>query len=233
MKARLVILALVTAALLTGCMRLHFSLDIASDDTASASIVMAVSDEVATALGYEDPADAWSDFEVAAMEEVPDTVTTEPYASGGFTGVLVTVPSTPIDSIDLAGAHTTVVRDGDTFVVTGGLNEEELGSAKASETAKPDIVYTVSFPGAVFEHNGTLVDSNTVQWTLESEHIVGIRAVGSAVVAEPEAIRGAADARVPAPELGGLLWIWVGALVVAIALAVVVIVVARKRRAGN
>ena len=48
-----------------------------------------------------------------------------------------------------------------------------------------------------------------------------------------EAIHGAADARVPAPELGGLLWIWVGALAVAIAVAVVVIVVARKRRAGN
>ncbi len=233
MKARLAILALVIAALLTGCVRLQVSLDIAPDDTASAIIVMALSDEVATALGYDDPAEAWNDFEVAAMDEVPDNVTTEPYASGGFTGVVVTVPPTPIERIDLGGANTTVLRDGDTFVVTGGFDEDELGAAETADSTMPEIVYTVTFPGAVLEHNGALVDSNTVQWTLASENVFEMRAVGGAIAAEPEPIPGAVDARDPVPELGGLLWIWVGALAVAIAVAVVVIVVARKRRAGN
>lgn len=233
MKARLVIVAIALATLLSGCVRMHFSLDIEPDDTASATIVMAISDETATALGYDDPAAAWSDFEAAAMEEIPDDVTTEPYASGGYTGVVVTVPSTPIDRIDYGGANVSMTREGDTFVVSGGLNEEEVGVAEAEDSSAPDIVYTVSFPGGVLEHNGTLIDSNTVQWTLSSEHIFDMHAVGAAVAAEPEAISGAADARDPVPELGGLLWIWFGALAVAIALAVVVIVVARKRRARH
>lgn len=229
MKLRLVLAAIAIAALLTGCVRLHYTMDVTADDTASATVVMALDDSVATSLGYEDPADAWADFDV--FDDLPAGATSEPYSAPGYTGVMVTVPPTPVTQFTDGSGGMALTRDGENFVARGEITAEDLAEFGAEGASAPDIIYTVTFPGAVSEHNGALLDSNTVQWVLSDGQPFTMEAVASAVPADPERVSGAVDARQPTSR-SSFLWIGVSLLGVAIIGAGAVIVVSKKRRSS-
>lgn len=227
MKLRLVLVSIALGALLSGCVRMHFTMDVTESDTASATIVMALQDDVAVALGYDDPADAWRDFGIA--DELPEGSTSEPYSADGYTGITVLVPPTAIEEFVGSSGGVSVTREGDTFVAHGELTDDEFAEFGGTNASGLDIVYTIAFPGAVTDHNGTLLDTNTVQWTFTQGEDLIMDATAGAIAADPEPVPGAHDAREPAARSNTILWVSLAGFIIALAGAAALIVTSKKR----
>lgn len=177
--ARLVVLSIVAAVALTGCMRMQINLDLHSDDTVSGSMVLAVQEGIGETFGMSDEdvlaqitADGGPDIEGATVED---------YNEDGFVGQKYTFEGEPLEGIGSeVGTDTfTITREGDTFVVDGPF---DTGEEDTSQLAGADLTFSVTFPGEVTEHNGTL-EGTTVTWDLldapESLHAVGGATEGS------------------------------------------------------
>ncbi|GIJ00098.1 hypothetical protein CLV28_0900 [Sediminihabitans luteus] len=184
-RALLATLAAACALLLSGCMRMHVDYTLHEDDTASGSLVIAFSDEVADALGTTPEELADQSGAGVDTDDLPEGATSEPYAEDGYTGTKVTFEDTPIDEVsEGSGADDlSVTREGDEYVVSG-----EMDLTDDSGTAVPDgmldsldVRVSITFPGEVTEHTGELEGDNTVVWTPAYGEVTEISARGSAV----------------------------------------------------
>jgi hypothetical protein len=154
--------AVATAALLlalSGCIRMTTDITLHEDNTVSGEIVMAVQegsgammdmtdDELVASMNEDNPAGKMTDATVSKYNE------------DGYVGTRVTFKNEPLDNF--SGVDGTITREGDTFVFKGTAPDSEETSQ-----APPGAVATMSvtFPGAVSDHNGTL-EGNTVTWDL-------------------------------------------------------------------
>ena len=161
--ARIAAMSVLSVLVLAGCLRVEMSITLNEDDTATGEFVMAVSSEVAALMGEEEFANAFSADEIEGS-------TTEPYESEDengdgepdFVGSVTTFDSIALDEIsDSTMAFT---REGDDYVVSGTPADpsEDLGG---EELAGAEATLSVTFPGEVSEHNGTL-EGTTVTWNL-------------------------------------------------------------------
>ena len=153
--------------LLTGCMRLDMQLTVQADDTVDGSIVMAFSDEIAEMLG-SDPASVWDEMGSEMEGDLPPGATQEPYSQDGYTGTRVTFTDVPLSEMTGAGADELMIwRDGDEFVLEWDMDTSEstgeLDGFSESFLGSFDVRVSVTFPGAVSDHNGTLT-GRTVTW---------------------------------------------------------------------
>lgn len=173
-------LAVVSALVLTGCVRVEMNVTLAEDDTASGDFIFAVSQELLEIAGEESIDDM-----LGGEETIPGGVT-ERYesedengdGSPDFVGTQTTFSGLPLEEFDAAGDGLRIFRDGDDYVVSGAADDltEQAGGEELPETASATM--SVTFPGAVSEHNGEL-DGNTVTWDL-LEHGGELQARGSA-----------------------------------------------------
>jgi len=165
-RLAVVIIGLSTLAL-SGCMRVTSDYVLNENDTISGEMVFALSD--AALEGSEDTGEGFGREEAAANLQ---NATVTDYKQDGFTGELVTFVDEPLDSFSALSSDITVVREGDEFVVTGQEPGPEAspspGQPSASEQLKAsgaEARISVTFPGKVSSHNGTL-DGRTVSWDI-------------------------------------------------------------------
>lgn len=160
----------VAAALtLTGCMKIQTDLTLNPDNTGSMSMIMAISDEFASQMGM-DPQDMWDQMSGDMATDAPEGAAQEPYAEDGYTGVKYTLAEAPIEQ--LSTQDMTIERVGDNYVFTGtmDLTDESTDTTDTTDPMTQAMMDTflvsvsVTFPGAVSEHNGEL-DGTTVTWS--------------------------------------------------------------------
>jgi hypothetical protein len=210
------------ALLLTGCLKLDMDLQIQSDNTVDGSVVFAVSKDVLELTGGS--AEDLLGGETPFPSDV-EGVTTEEYDDGEFAGQQFNFDGVPIDQFaadPTSPDSLSIVREGDTFKVSGALDLSQglsgatgaTGAAQFFESA--EIRIAITFPGEVIESNGE-VDGNTVSWTPEFGERLDISATGSAV------------------EGGGgsstLLYVLIGLGAVLLIGIIVAVILSRRRKA--
>lgn len=165
--------AVAVAFVLSGCIKLDMALTLTPENTVDGTIVFAVDKQLLT-LGGGNPEDAFKD----AAGDAPfptspsgGSVTTEVYDQDGKYGqkfIFTGVPLTEFDDEDLK-----ITREGDFFVVNGTLDLSDSTGADPSASSLPlpssltagfEVAVSMTFPGEVVEHNGTL-EGTTVTWT--------------------------------------------------------------------
>lgn len=144
---------------LTGCVRVTSDLVLHEDNTVSGEIVFAVQEGIGSQMGMSDEEFANSLNEDSDTDAMVNATTT-PYNEDGYVGTKITFSDEPIDGFNSVDG--TITREGDEFVFEGAaVDQSEMTGAG------PDAVISLSltFPGKVTEHNGTL-SGNTVTWDL-------------------------------------------------------------------
>jgi len=233
--AALAALGAVCAVVLSGCVKLDMAITLHSDDTASGTVVYAIQDSAAKALG-QDPEDLLTQ---GAEGEDPATdfgegATSAPYQADGYTGTKITFKGTSIDKLGEGSDADalTIKRDGDEFVVSGKLDLTELAddSGDTGDTGSLvspdqiaslfDVKISVTFPGEVVSADKSAkIDGNTVTWTSDDGTVLNLDARGKAT--------GDGGGGVP-------VWVWIliGVVVLAVA-AAVVFALTRRGRPGD
>ncbi len=169
---RTLALALAATLALSGCLKMDVNLELQSDDTVNGSMIFAVQEGLGEMLGEVEGGEAPSDEEAAREiwgEELAqefENASEEPYNQDGWVGTRVVFSGEPLDAFTDESDGFTITRDGDEFVVQGpfqpGPGEEE-GMEELYEGA--EMTLSVTFPGTVNDHNGTL-DGTTVSWDM-------------------------------------------------------------------
>jgi hypothetical protein len=211
------------ALLLSGCIKAHQELVLHEDNTVSGTIVFALSRSLAELAGGD------VDELLSQMDEgdspVPEGVEYDsaPYDDDEYVGREYTFSNAPLETFDAASEEVSIVREGDTFVVSGtlDLSGEEFDPSQAPGGQEIldsfDVRIAVTFPGPVESANGE-ISGKTVSWEPSLGERLEMSAVGSAI----ESGGGSPSA---------LTWI---AIAAAVAIAVVVgVVVLGKRRAAE
>lgn len=198
--------------LLTGCLRVEMSIALSPDDTADGSFLIAVEKGAGEGFGVSD--DALVDELTSSSDTDFATGTVEPYEDEKYVGQRITFAGEPLASF--GGGETdelSIERDGDDYVVSGTWADADGEDVSAIPGAS--MLLSITFPGEVTEHNGTL-DGTTVTWDL---------------VDAPDEIsaRGSAEPPRTVP-----LWAWAaGGAVAAVGAISLVVVLLRRRRSGD
>jgi hypothetical protein len=152
-----------------------------SDDTVDASVVIALSDDLATLAGMT-PDELWDYAGEDLTDEMPPGMSTERYSDGGFTGTRMRMARAPIADAEILDDGMRLTRVGDEFVFEGEMDMDtsELEGLPVNIIDQMDIRVSITFPGPVTEHNGTL-SGNTVTWTPAPGDIAVMYARGSAI----------------------------------------------------
>jgi hypothetical protein len=176
------------ALLLAGCFKVNMDLEVAADDTVSGSAVIAV-DESLLELTGQNVDDLFADMD---LSELPDGSVPEPYREDGFVGQQITFESVPLSEFAGSGALSgsatgedlRIVREGDEFHVSGGLDmsgQEFTGTEVPQEFLENfEFRISITFPGEVVSATGD-VDGNTVTWEPTVGQNTRIEAVASAI----------------------------------------------------
>jgi hypothetical protein len=146
---------------LSGCVRVISDITLHENNTASGEMVVAVQEGIGESMGMTDQEFA----DQLNADSGTDTMTNAkvaPYKQDGYVGTRITFSDEPIDTFK--GADGAITREGDTFVFQGTATDssETEGLPEGSGAIA---TMSITFPGAVTEHNGTL-KGNTVTWDL-------------------------------------------------------------------
>lgn len=217
MRRTRVVSALIAVAailLLSGCVRFQADLTVTPQNTLNGDIV------VASIVGDGDSAkdDAKDRAESIANELLPNLsgavgVTRTDYDEDGYAGSRFTLNNTPLEAInsDTEDGSLSLRRDGSTFVFDGAINFTPDSDEEPAEGAdESGIEVTITFPGAVSEHNGAL-EGTRVSWNTSYEGSLDMHAIASA---EP---------------VGPPVWIWALAGLAVIGVIAIAIGVSRRR----
>ncbi|MGI5189572.1 LppM family (lipo)protein [Promicromonospora sp. CA-289599] len=193
-----------SALLLSACMKMDVDLTLNSDDTATGTMLLAVSDRAAEAVGMTS-AEMFKEMDSEDLGEGAAEV--QDYAEDGFTGKRYVFEGSTLSEV--SDETLQISRVGDEFVVDGTLplTAEELGMTEeelSDPNVKPfldtfDVNVTVAFPGEVSESNGT-IDGNTVTWAAKIGEENKFTARGAALSPE-EAAAAAEPSASPSAEL--------------------------------
>ncbi|WP_084099792.1 hypothetical protein [Demequina sp. NBRC 110051] len=209
--ARTLLVALVSALALTGCIRVEMNVTLNDDDTISGDMLMAVQSGSGELLGVTD--DELIDQLFGDIDRSFPEGEATGFAEDDYVGKRVTFDNQPFSALDFDSDELSVIRDGDEYVVEGALAVSDQAGDLGDLPADARMTLALTFPGEVSETNGELDDSGrTVTWDL---------------INGPETIeaRGAATADDSFPW-----WIALGVgLVLGVAAGVVLVVVTRRR----
>ena len=183
--------ALGVALLLSGCVKVDMAMTLTPDDTMDGTIVFAVDKQLLT-LGGGSPEDAFKDAASDAPFPTSPTsgsVRTEVYDEDGKYGQRYIFSGVPISSFD--DPDLSITRQGDYYVVSGSIDLSSTGDPGTTSgsssplplptalTAGFDVAISITFPGEVVEHTGTL-EGTTVTWRPTATGATPITAKGRA-----------------------------------------------------
>jgi hypothetical protein len=160
------LVAVATAVLLTGCVKLDIHLAVAGDDTVSGTYVVGVQKVLLAATGD----DAGSLYQRLAGAARPGVQTTK-YDDDTFVGAKFIVSAMPIAQVGTLG--TADGSTGTTFSLThqngqfqfsGTVDTTSAAGPSGAAPAGSEIRLTITFPGDVVATNGHK-DGSSVSWT--------------------------------------------------------------------
>ena len=209
------------AVLLSACLKLDMDLRVSADDTVSGNVIFAMDKELLELTGQSVEDVLGADAPVPTDAQ---GVSAAPYEDDQFAGQQFSFDAVPLAQFnqDEDPESLTIVREGDTFRVSGVL---DLSGATGA-TGLPgfedafqgaELRIRISFPGEVTDSNGD-VDGNTVTWVPAIGERLELQATASAI----ESAGGGSNLT--------LILIVVGVVVV---LAVVVAVVTARKRGAK
>lgn len=153
---RTLLLVILSLLLLGGCVKVDLDLTVASDDTISGTMILAVDKSIPSSEQVQQQLEAG----------LPPGVTSEPYEDEQYRGITATYDKVPI--ADFAGQGpegamqaSTLRREGD-FYIYGQPDPAPPAPVPGLENAMYRVKLT--FPGEVVETNG-VADGNSVEWT--------------------------------------------------------------------
>jgi len=212
--AKAVVLSLVAALALGGCIRYNVDMSISQDNTASGTIVIAVQKGVGQQMGVASDQDALT--QLFGESPFGPNFTPKDYKDGDWVGKSYTFSAVAItDLADLASIFT-VTRDGDVFSVDGA-GAPVTADEKKQLPSGAESSLSITFPGDVIESNGTAA-GKTVTWNLFD--------MTEPVHATAKATGAGTGSSIPA----WILLTGISALVILIGGAVVIVVLTRRRR---
>lgn len=153
---RVIALALVSVLALAGCIRVDMNLTLHEDDTASGEFIMAVSKELAELIGDEDLGEA------LGTEDIEGAIS-EPWEDEEYVGTRTTFENVALTEV--SDSTMMIVHEGDEFVVTGTPDDLQAQAGGEEIPSNAEATLSITFPGEVSEHNGTL-EGTTVTWDL-------------------------------------------------------------------
>ncbi len=211
------ILAIVALTLtLTGCVRVVSDITLHDDNTVSGELLFAVEKGAGASMELTDEQLIESLTQGNPADQLVNATVT-PYDQDGYIGTQISFTDEPIAGF--VSLDSSITREGDTFVFVG-----PTPSGADTALASPDAVATMSvtFPGQVGDHNGTL-EGTTVTWNLltltEQPHATG------------SAIAGGAAPAIPGGSNAALYFIIGGAVLLVLIAAGLIILGQRKRSA--
>jgi hypothetical protein len=162
---------------LTGCIKLDMDLTVHADDTVDGTMIFGFNREMSDMMGEEaDMFDGMMDelLDMDLGEDAPDEVTVEPYDDGTFVGQEMTFQGMPLEEFggDEGTSELRLARDGDEFVFEGDMDMSDTGEmgdvppGMLEGMMEFDMRVSITFPGEVLEHNGSL-SGTTVTWEPE------------------------------------------------------------------
>ncbi|MDN4472292.1 LppM family (lipo)protein [Demequina zhanjiangensis] len=168
--AKAIVVALVTTVALAGCLKVDFDLQLQPDDTVDGSITYAVAEGTGEAMSSED--EVYSDEDL--LEMLFGDMDASEYANGALSdyredewiGKTISFEGEELAgfALDESSDGLTIVREGDEFVVSGPYDS---GDELTEGTEGAEMTLSITFPGEVSSHNGTLSDDGrTVTWDL-------------------------------------------------------------------
>jgi hypothetical protein len=188
-RARLVRLGAfaMLALVLSACIKLDMSLTVNSDDTVDGKVIFALNKELIELSG-QSPEDL-----LGASGPIPtdaEGVSTAPYEDDEFQGQEITLDGVPLAQFNEESSgedSLRIVRQGETYVVSGALDLSDTGGATGATGfpgaeemfASAQMKLVISFPGEVTESNGQ-IDGNTVTWIPEVGERLELHAVAGA-----------------------------------------------------
>ncbi len=189
--------AVLATVALTGCVKLDEDLTINTDNTVDGTVTVAFNKAMLETMG------ASAEDALGETGGVPEGahVSVEPYEDDTFVGQTYTLEGAPLDELNAGSGgedDLQIVRDGDTFHVTGTLDfsDSTLGGDDSVPADGFEARIALTFPGEIVSSTGE-IDGNTVTWTPE----LGDR-VDFETVAEAQGGGGAGAARFTLAGLG-------------------------------
>lgn len=165
---RLLGVAVLVVAVLTGCVKLDGVVTISQQDTFSGEATVAVGRAWSEGNG-EDPYALQRILEEEIGATADEGISTEPYEDSEYIGATLTFTDVPIERIEDAttGALVITAEEGG-HVVAGRFDDLDVTAGEGGdEVPTPWVIdLSVTFPDAVTDHDGTLV-GRTVSWDLE------------------------------------------------------------------
>lgn len=173
---------------LAGCVRFQADLTLNPENTVDGSIVVAVL--------VQDDSDESRDAALTAAQQIEDEllgslrdasgVTTHEYDQDDYLGSLIEFDDVALDAFSGQSEDSLkFVRDGGDYVFTGALDFSGESAPSGDEAEDDDnLTVSVTFPGAVSEHNGELTGT-TVSWSTSLDQRLDMSARGSATPPGP------------------------------------------------
>ena len=157
--------ALLVVLALSGCGRVTADVTVHEDGSYDMTVIMAASETELEAAGQTPESLTSLLRDQFASQPGMENFVVSDYQQDGYVGVEITGENIPGDdlgmfgrgvvSTDPAGIHFSL-----TYPITA-----VTGSFTPEQTEAVEIRTTVAFPSEVTDHNGTLVDDETVEWT--------------------------------------------------------------------
>ena len=122
------------AVLATGCIKAHQDLTLHSDNTVSGSVIFAVNKQLLSLTG-QSPEEFFNGG-TPSSAPVPSGISADqkPYDDGTFAGTEYTFTNAPLDAFRSEDQGTlSIVRDGDTFKVSGTLDLSSTDTSGSSD----------------------------------------------------------------------------------------------------
>lgn len=150
---------LVLALALSGCIKMDVDLTL-DDDRVDGSMIIGVNRALLDMTGS-----TVEEFlaEIDAGDDIPEGATARPYEDDVYVGQEYVLDGVELAEFDNEVMSITHDADAGSYEVTGEIDMTDIG-AEAAELGEFDASISITFPGEVTEHNGTL-DGRTVTWT--------------------------------------------------------------------
>jgi hypothetical protein len=149
---------------LSGCVRVISNVTLHENNTASGEMIVAVQEGIGESMGMTDQ-DFADQLNADSGTDTMANAKVVPYKQDGYIGSRITFSDEPLESFK--GVDGTITREGDTFVFQGTVPDSS-DSADLPEGSGAIATMSITFPGKVAEHNGTL-KGTTVTWDLLTE----------------------------------------------------------------
>lgn len=216
------------AVLLSGCVKIDMQLDVSENDTVAGEMVFGLSRDMAAmaeSMG-QDPSEAFGEL----SQGLPEGAQVEEYEDDDYVGQRVTFEDIPLTEFS-EGNDFTLVHEGEEIIVDGNLDMSDFnpeamagelgGLGDAGQFGDMDqlmesleVSVSITFPGEVIEHNGTL-DGTTVTWT-------PVAGEANEISARSADSGGGGGDGIP-------VWIWILIVVVVLGLAALLFFLSRNR----